>query len=190
MKQFIKNAISNRKVFIVSVAVFLVLALTCGMTLAYLNSKTEVLTNTFTAAKVSTEVVETFDGQVKTAVNAKNTGTCNAYIRIQLISYRVDDSGNLIGGKTPVPEFTLGNGWMSLGNDCYVYTKPVAPGAMPANGLVAGDGIKLVDYSESDEGGKQVIDVLSEAIQATPAAAVKEAWGVTVYGGTITGLAS
>lgn len=39
-------------------------------------------------------------------------------------------------------------------------------------------------YTDAD-GGKQVIEVMAEAIQAEPARAVGEAWGVTITEGNV-----
>ena len=40
-------------------------------------------------------------------------------------------------------------------------------------------------YDDAD-GGKQVIEVMAEAIQSEPAEAVGEAWGVTISSGSVT----
>ena len=65
--------------------------------------------------------------------------------------------------------------------DYYYYTLPVAPGGKPATDLISS--ITLTgSYSDAD-GGKQVIEVMAEAIQAKGVAAdgtkiVVKAWGV------------
>ena len=59
--------------------------------------------------------------------------------------------------------------------DYYYYTKPVAPTAKPEANLI--DSMTLTGSYEDADGGKQAIDVMAEAIQSVPEAAVKAAWG-------------
>lgn len=157
------------------ISLLVLVCVSVGGTLAYLKSTVSV-NNTFTVGNVNTEVDEKFEGSVKKNVTAKNTGDVPAFIRIKLVTYRVNDNGDHIGGTATIPEFTLGNGWFKSG-DCYYYSYPVNPEEYPANDLIGDKGIELVSYSDSD-GGKQVIEVIAEAIQASPADAVKEAWGL------------
>lgn len=149
-----------------------------GGTLAFLVADSETITNTFTKSKVTCSVTEEFTNNVKSNVNVKNTGDTEAYIRVKLISYRVNNENEHIGGTTDIPEFTLGTDWFK--QDGYYYYKiPVAPEYFPANSLIGTSGIKLSEYNDAD-GGKQVIEVMAEAIQSKPMDAVKEAWGAGV----------
>ena len=61
---------------------------------------------------------------------------------------------------------------------------PVAKNASPATDLI--DSINLKDKYDDADGGKQVIEVMAEAIQSEPAEAVGEAWGVTISAGSVT----
>ena len=150
-----------------------------GGTVAYLVTRTTPVQNTFTPATVSCEVTEDFDGTTKSNVNVQNTGDTYAYIRVKLVSYRVNASGQHIGGTATVPGFTPGTNWVQNGG-YYYYTLPVAPGSSPANDLIGETGIKLTTYDDAD-GGKQVIEVMAEAIQSSPASAVQQSWpNVTV----------
>lgn len=45
--------------------------------------------------------------------------------------------------------------------------------------MIGNDGITLVEYTDAD-GGRQVIEVIAEAIQSVPASVVAENWDVTV----------
>ena len=119
-------------------------------------------------------VVEDFDGKTKTNVNVENTGDIPAFIRVKLVAYRTNDAGQHIGGVSEVPAFTLGKDWARCG-DYYYYTCPVAPGATPADSLA--EVIELTENYTDVDGGHQSIDVIAEAIQAGPEAAVKAAWG-------------
>ncbi len=161
------------------IAVVLVLTMVIGVTVAFLSTKTDPVENKFTPSKVSVEVEEEFDGTVKSNVNVKNTGDIAAYVRVRLVTYRVNDAGDVIGGTAKIPAFTPGSGWVKNG-DYYYYTSPVNPGASPAVALI--ESITLQSYNDAD-GGKQVIEVLAEGIQAdgtdsTGKSAAESAWGV------------
>ena len=156
------------------VSVVLILALAIGGTIAWMSTKTDSVVNTFNPSRVTCEVEEKFNGEVKTDVNVRNTGDIPAFIRVKLVSYRTNEAGRHIGGVAKAPSFDFGAGWVRYG-DYYYYTKPVAPGATPAANLA--EAIELVkDYADAD-GGHQSIDVIAEAIQAGPEAAVQAAWG-------------
>ena len=156
------------------ISVVLILTLAVGGTIAFLSTKTDPVVNTFNPSQVTCSVVEDFDGKTKTNVNVENTGDIPAFIRVKLVAYRTNDQGQHIGGVSDVPAFTLGKDWAKCG-DYYYYTCPVAPGATPADSLA--EVIKLTENYTDVDGGHQSIDVIAEAIQAGPEAAVKAAWG-------------
>lgn len=169
-QRFSKSALS---------AICLALVLFCGIggTLAYIVTKTDSIKNIFTAAKVDNTVEESYDGTIKSSITVKNTGDTAVYVRVKLISYRINDDGEAIGGAAVIPEFTLGEDWIKMG-ECYYYTKPLLNINDSTSDLLGTD-IELTTYSDAD-GGKQVIEVMSEAIQAEPKKAVEDAWGKTV----------
>ena len=177
------KAIRTGRLMTMVIATVLLLALAIGGTLAWLSTKDGPITNTFTPSKVTCKVTESFNGETKSNVNVTNTGDTDAYIRVKLVTYRVNDEGDHIGGIAKIPDFTPGAGWVENG-DYYYYTQPVAPGEQPEISLI--DRITLTDsYDDADDadGGKQVIEVMAEAIQANGVAddgtkAVVEAWGV------------
>ena len=115
---------------------------------------------------------------MKKDVTAKNTSNIDAYLRIKLVSYRVNTDGERIGGTVVIPNFTPGSGWFEQ-DGFYYYHKPVAPGEIPEVNLIGDSGITLVTYTDAD-GGKQVIEVIAEAIQAKPTSVVADQWNVTV----------
>lgn len=156
------------------ISVVLILTLAVGGTIAFLSTKTDPVVNTFNPSQVTCSVVEDFDGKTKTNVNVENTGDIPAFIRVKLVAYRTNDQGQHIGGVSDVPAFTLGKDWAKCG-DYYYYTCPVAPGATPADTLA--ERIELTENYTDVDGGHQSIDVIAEAIQAGPEAAVKAAWG-------------
>lgn len=163
----------------VAAATVLLLALTIGGTVAWLTTQTGGITNTFLPSSVSCRVTEEFNGSVKSNVNVTNTGDINAYIRVKLVSYRTNDQGQHIGGTAEIPGFTPGEGWVKSG-DYYYYTKPVAPGEQPAAALISSLAL-AASYDDAD-GGHQSLDVMAEAIQSVPEAAVKAAWGLSIDG--------
>ena len=175
----------SKKTGMLFLSLLLVIGMVVGGTVAWLSTKSAPITNTFLPSKVACEVTESFNGRtgVKSNVNVKNTGDIDAYIRVKLVTYRVNDEGDHIGGIAKIPDFTPGAGWVENG-DYYYYTQPVAPGEQPEISLI--DRITLTDsYDDADDadGGKQVIEVMAEAIQANGVAddgtkAVVEAWGV------------
>lgn len=183
--KFIRRHRRTPRFVAVAALLALLAGLTIGGTVAYLLDRTEPVVNQFTPSEVTVDVDENFDGTVKKNVTAVNTGNIPAYIRITLVTYRVNEAGQRIGGTAQIPSFTPGEGWIKKNDGCYYYTKPVAPGESPDAPLIGEDGINLQKYDDAD-GGKQVVEVIAEAIQAEPADAVKSAWGVTVQAdGTI-----
>lgn len=176
--KFGKNAAhggAKRSLVLVVSVLALVLAV-AGGTLAWLVANTTPVTNTFTPAQVSCAVEETFNNNVKSNVNVRNTSDIDAYLRVKLVTYRVNKDGQHIGGTAEIPPFTPGENWVKNG-DFYYYTLPVAPGKTPADPLIGDSGIVLRAYIDVD-GGKQVIEVMAEAIQSQPDNAVLQAWGV------------
>lgn len=183
--KFGKNAAhggAKRSLVLVVSVLALVLAV-AGGTLAWLVANSGPVTNTFTPAQVSCTVEEKFDGTTKKDVNVKNTSDIDAYLRVKLVTYRVNKAGQHIGGTAEIPTFTLGENWVKHG-DFYYYTLPVAPDKTPAANLI--DTITLTGSYNDADGGKQVIEVMAEAIQSQPETAVGEAWGVKIAPGSVT----
>ena len=165
-----------KRSLVLVVSVLVLLLAVAGGTLAWLNAQTDGVVNTFTPAQVSCKVTEEFKGETKKNVNVENTGNIDAYIRVKLVTYRVNDAGQHIGGTAAIPTFTPGQGWVPH-DGYYYYTKPVEPNKKPEADLISS--ITLESYTDAD-GGKQVIEVMAEAIQSVPDTAVKDAWGVTI----------
>lgn len=173
----------SKKTGMLFLSMLLLAAVAVGGTLAYLIAKTDPVINTFTPSEVTTEVTEKFDGITKSKVNVINTGDIDAYIRVKLVTYRVNEDGEHIGGEASIPDFTPGDGWEEY-EGYYYYTLPVEPNKMPETELISE--ITLEDVYEDSDGGKQVIEVMAEAIQSVPDEAVGEAWGVKISEGSVT----
>lgn len=170
----------SKKTGMLFLSLLLVATMMVGGTLAWLSTKSAPITNTFLPTKVTCKVTESFDGTTKRNVNVTNTGDIDAYIRVKLVTYRVNDKEQHIGGTASLPTFTLGKNWVSY-HGYYYYRLPVAPGGSPETNLT--ESMTLIDSYTDADGGKQVIEVMAEAIQANGVAddgkkAVVKAWGV------------
>jgi hypothetical protein len=174
---------SNNKTGTLLLSFLLIAFVAIGGTLAYLFTKTNPVDNKFNPSSVSCKVTEDFDGQTKSNVNVTNTGDTDAYIRVKLVSYRVNSQGQHIGGIAVIPNFTPGADWVEYGG-YYYYKLPVAPGDKPATDLI--NSITLKDSYPDADGGKQAIDVMAEAIQSGPPEAVGSSWGVSISPGDVT----
>lgn len=172
----------NMKMTVMIASILMLFVLVIGGTIAYLTSSSGSITNTFKPSEVTTEITEKFDGEKKTDVNVKNTGNIDAYIRVKLVTYRVNSNGQHIGGTATLPEFVLGNNWKEH-DGYYYYLLPVAPGEKPATNLTD-EMILHGTYTDAD-GGVQVIEVMAEGIQSQPDQAVQDAWGITVKDGKL-----
>lgn len=180
--------LKNSRVIVLLAAILLFSALAVGGTVAWLTANTDDVANTFTPSHVSCEVTETFDSKTKSNVNVKNTSDIDVYIRVKLVTYRVNDQGQHIGGTAEIPTFTLEKNW-GENDGYYYYTKPVAPNNQPETNLISS--ITLTDSYKDADGGKQVIEVMAEAIQAQGTDAngktpTELAWGVTISEGKVT----
>ena len=165
---------AGRRLAALLISAALIAAIAVGGTVAWLSAKTSPTVNTFTPSHVSCSVEESFDGKTKSSVNVLNTGDTEAFIRVKLVSYRVNEQGQHIGGTADIPEFTPGANWVKNGG-YYYYTLPVKPNDKPAADLI--ESITLTGSYNDPDGGRQVIEVMAEAIQSGPEAAVKAAWG-------------
>lgn len=135
---------SNKSVTLL-VAFLLLFGISCGVTLAYLNTQTRSIENMFLPSHVTTKVVETFVNGEKKEVSLKNTGDIDAYIRAAVVVTWQDKDGNIYG-QMPVACSTSGckhetcgadyeiryclgdsgnGGWLKASDGFYYWTKPV-----------------------------------------------------------------
>lgn len=172
-----EKTLRTGRVTAIVMATVLLLALAIGGTVAWLSTNDTPITNTFTPSKVACEVTESFDKTtgVKSKVNVENTGDTQAFIRVKLVTYRTNDEGKHIGGTATLPPFDLGDNWVEY-DGYYYYTLPVKAGDKPATNLTKSSMTLTENYPDAD-GGRQAIDVMAEAIQSVPQAAVEAAWG-------------
>lgn len=180
---------SKRKRIIALLVGVILLAGTAG-TLAWL-SVTGVLVNQFGIGSVTPSVQETLNGKVKSDVKAKNTGTAPAYIRAAVDIYWQDQDGARLWDEPKeepkgeadyeiawsVADASGANSaynWVKASDGFYYWTSPVAPGA--ETGVL----INRVTELKATEGRNLVVDISTQAVQATPDEAVHDAWGCSV----------
>lgn len=178
----------NKKlILLISVVAILILALTAGTTLAWLKSSSGPVVNTFTPARVTSQVEESIKDGVKSDVRIKNTSNIDAYIRATVVINWVDDKGNVAAQK-PVKdtdytiEYNLtSNGWRQGADGYYYYSSAVAPEDMTGTLISKCEAVA----GKAPEGYSLSVEIIADAIQSVPDKAVREAWNVTVADGKI-----
>ena len=163
---------------------FAIAAVMCSIaTLAYMKAQSVPVSNKFTAGTVECSVVEQLNGDktAKSAIQVRNDGTSAAYVRVKLVTYWVNEQNEVAGKPSAALNLNLSDGWINGGNNIYYCKSPVDSGTSSPN-LLSDD----LEMTTDIEGNRQVIEVISEAIQITPDEAVESAWGVTIDDGKIT----
>lgn len=177
MKRIFNGSGGRKTALILSLC--LIFALAVGTTFALLKADTKPVTNTFTAAKSGTDIVEELDGSLKKSIIVKNTGTAVSYVRVKLVMNWVDGDGNVSATPVDITVDYDNTNWFERGG-IYYYKMPVAPvGAKPNN--VTTNLLKTpITQPNAPEGYHLEVTVLAESIQAAPSTAVEGAWKVTV----------
>lgn len=171
MKRIFNGSGGRKTALILSLC--LIFALAVGTTFALLKANTEPVTNTFTAAKSGTDIVEKLDGSQKTSIAVKNTGTAVSYVRVKLVMNWVDDNGNVSAEPVNItPSITAD--WFEQ-DGIYYYKMPVAAKDFTTNLLKT-----PITQDAAPEGYHLEVTVLAESIQAAPSMAVQQSWGVRV----------
>ena len=178
-KRGLKRLSRGRRHLFYALALCLLLVLlpaTIHGTLAYMQVDSKV-ENTFTIAKMSVEVKETFENNQKTDVTVKNTGDLPAYLRAALVFYWKDKDGNILT-DTPAADtdytLAMGSDWIKGADGFWYCAQPVAAGK---------ESPVLIDRCtaiNSTAGKYLCVDILTQAVQASPSTAVQELWGATV----------
>ena len=194
MKQ--KNAI---RLLILIVGLTVVIA-SISVSVAYMLTRSDILTNIFVPAEVSCKVVEEGTGTSKTSVMVENTGDTDVYVRVRVVTYWEDSKGNPVARTSPENKFGTDPGdwqynedaWIyDKGNQTFYYKASVGVG-QTTNDLLPADSKITLKVEEAPQGNvtftyHQVVEFIAEVIQSSPDDAVKEAWGVTLDGNQITG---
>lgn len=157
----------NKKSLALLIVAALLLTITVSGTVAYLVDSTERLVNTFEPTSVTTTTEESFDKQTKSSVVIHNTSDIPVYIRVAVVGSWMKN-GQVVNDWKPT--FTVGSKWIEK-DGYYYYTEPV-PATGKTNNLL-GSSIEAI----TKDGAVLTVQVISQAIQAEPTSAVKDAWG-------------
>ena len=175
--RYSKKCANKRKAAVLLTSLVLVLVCAVGATVAYLVDTTSEVVNTFDPAKVSCEVTETFENDVKTDVAIKNTSDIEAYIRAAVIVTWKDKDGNVYG-KMPAEgtDYTITwgkTGWTKGSDGYYYYNSPVAVEASTATLIT-----ECKDKGTAPAGYGLNVEILGSAIQAKgmDASSAQDAW--------------
>ena len=152
---------SGKKAVALFVLTAMLVTLTVGSTIAYIIVKTQDLTNTFVPPNIDINL---------SGNEIENTGDIPVYVRAAIVPTWISDSDGSTLSQTPTVEITVNSGWTKGSDGFYYYTSPVAAGTSVTPIVTA------VPGSSAPEGYKLNIQVLSAAIQATPAEAVVNSW--------------
>lgn len=180
---------TKRKQIVALLVGVLLLAGAAG-TFAWL-SVTGVLVNEFGFGSVAPSVDEKLDGNVKSNVMITNNGSAPAYLRVAVDIYWQDQNGARLWDEPKeepkgeadyeiawsVADASGANSaynWVKASDGFYYWTSPVAPGA--ETGVL----INRVTELKATEGRNLVVDISTQAVQATPDEAVHDAWGCSV----------
>lgn len=176
------------------VSLLLVLGVAVGGTVAFLSTRTDSKENTFTPSKVTCEVTETFNNNVKSQVAVKNTGDTTAFIRaaINVTWMSNQDAANqTVSAKVPVKDtdysitFAKNTNWIQGADGYYYYKLPVAP--QGSTGVLIEE-CKLQNNASVPDGYHLSVEIVASAIQSAPDSVVQSMWHVTVENGKITGV--
>lgn len=166
---------AHNKILII---LLLLAILTVGVSIAYLTSRSDI-SNQFTLGSVDAEIVENFDGNVKSDVKIRNTGKASAYVRCKIAVYYEVNNGDedSISTRTPVEgtDYRLSfaedfdANWFEA-DGIYYYKKPVNSGEETA--------VLIKECKELAKKANEnlVVDISVQAIQSTPEKAVTDAW--------------
>lgn len=186
-----KKVIRWNRSFVVLAALLVLVLGIVGTTLAWLTDKTDTLTNNFTYAKVSCEVLEKVsdDRTTKSDVRIQNTGNTDAYIRVTYVVTIRDKEGNILYDAYETEKFKNymadlerkinDDGSWQEGTDGYWYYRLPVPPNGETNKLF-GEMIRSAYIEINGTVADTYIEILASAVQAMPTNAVTEAWGATV----------
>lgn len=177
--------VTKRNMLVMLVVITAILA--ASVTVAYMFKKSKPLLNNFEKATINCAVEEQFDYPTKDRITVVNTGTTEAYLRVKLVSYWTDESGEIVGlAAEPITALCDASFWLEGEDNTYYYRKPVGEGERTS--VLFPAPITLAEKTVEGETYYQAIDVFAEAIQAKPEEAVQNSWRVTVNAaGEITG---
>lgn len=169
---------SNRSL-VLTISVIALVVCIVGASLAYLFTKSNAITNTFTPSHVSCYVDETFSSGTKSDVKIENTGDIDAYIRAKVVITWKNAAGNVYGAVPSTSDYSISyntTDWFK-GSDGFWYCKSaVASNAKTANLIVS----CTRTSTTAPDGYELSVEIIADAIQSVPTSVVTNNWGVTV----------
>ena len=145
-------------------------------TLAYMQANSRV-ENTFTVAALSLDIAEDFDGGTKENVTVRNTGDAPAYLRGAVSVFWRGTDGSILPDVPALGtdySITLGSGWIQGADGFWYCSAPVAAGGTsPAL-------IETCSLLNTVAGQTLCVTIDVQGVQASPAAAAEELWGVSI----------
>lgn len=174
------RASAPRRGLVLAAALALTLIFSAGGTLAWLAASTAETVNTFSPAQMEIEVKEEFDGETKQNVKVQNNSETAVYIRVALVPTWVDETTHEpVAQSANLDDLTFTNlpasGWEKHGN-YYYYTQSVSAGAITPELFTSA----VVKDNAAPAGCTMDLQVLAQAVQATPKDAVTAAWGEAI----------
>lgn len=185
-----KRKLNKRAVMLLVSLVVLVVA-SVGATLAYLIAATDPVENTFTPAKVSCDVVESFQSNVKENVMIQNTGNTDAYIRATVVvTWKNDNREVYVSAPMENTDYTIEwklseNGWVKGNDGFYYYTKAVPPCSHTGEQEHSGCMTEVLINScapvadRAPSGYSLSVEIVTSAIQSAPDSVVGKEWSNT-----------
>ena len=198
----------NKKALALLVSLIVLVAVSVGGTLAYLFTATDPIENTFTPARVSCDVVESFENNIKENVRIQNTGNTDAYIRAAIVVTWKNNAGEVYA-VAPVEgvDYTIdlgtntNDGWNEGNDKFYYFTQAVAP--VTECGHATNESCQncctgvLINRCIQAEGATVPngyylsVEIVASAIQSAPDSVVTDKWSnakvsVTGMDGTLT----
>ena len=166
----------NKKSLALLISITLLLTFTVSGTVAFLVDGSGSVVNTFTPGTVDTTIDEITEGNVKQAIEIKNVGTVDVYVRVALIANYLDSNGNIVNPAT-ISDFQPPASWIQIG-DYYYYTKLLKPNETTDDLLT-----NSITLGEDAYGNDMQIVVIHQSIQAQPDTTVESVWPVIVNDG-------
>lgn len=160
----------QKKSILLLILVMTVLAASIGGTVAYLATRTNDITNTFTPANVDITVTDEVESNTKKDVVITNDSNIPVYIRVAVVANWCNDDGEVVAPWNDYGNLDVKSDKWTYKEGYYYYNEPV----------VAGSSVTLFkSYKAEDtpEGAHLEMDIIAQGIQAEPTDAVKAAWG-------------
>lgn len=147
-------------------------------------------TGVFASLGDTTSVMTVKPGQVGCSVtkdySVRSTGTVSCLLRAKIVVNWLDEDGNIVAAAPENAKLTITTSkeWAQRPEKTQDGTKPgVDEGYWYFTGVAQpGETYRFLEQVKVED-GKAKVTVLAEALQATPAEAVQEAWGMQYQGG-------